>query len=73
MYLPSAAAFLSGLTLPSVKSTDMKMTTLQDNIVESENFFKSSITFRILLDYAKHNLMSHKGAWLLLKLEVSSI
>ena len=61
------------MTLPSVKSTDNTMTTLHDNIVESESFIKSSITFRIVLDYAKHNLMSHKGAWLLLKLEVSSI
>ena len=45
------------------------MTTLQDNIVESENFIIfSSITIRTLIDYAKQKLICHQGAWLLLKL-----
>ena len=48
---------MSWLTLPSVKSTDKKMTTLQDNIVKSENFiFFFLITVRPLIKYAKVKL-----------------
>ena len=39
-----------------MKSTDKKMTTLQDNIVESENFIFFLITVRPLIKYAKVKL-----------------